>query len=229
MSKLSVLAAGLLVAPILAFSTSAFAAGMGQIEGGDIYRVKNVTKNVDFTDPASATCGDTVQFKVRIHNPGPSALENVKVVATLPSVVATKHVSTVTVSSAYADPNSTSDTATVNLDKAGKLTYVAGSTELLDAHNGKLSTLGDTVLSSGVTIGHVGVSIEEKRFVQFQAKITCDTQKEECKPGIPVGDVRCKEVPTTLVNTGAGDVLGIVAAVTVAGALAHRLVLARRS
>jgi uncharacterized repeat protein (TIGR01451 family) len=34
--------------------------------------------------------------------------------------------------------------------------------------------------------------------------------------------------PTTLVNTGAGDVLGIFAAVTVAGAMAHRLVLARR-
>lgn len=34
--------------------------------------------------------------------------------------------------------------------------------------------------------------------------------------------------PTTLVNTGAGDVLGMFAAVTVAGAIAHRIVLARR-
>jgi uncharacterized repeat protein (TIGR01451 family) len=36
------------------------------------------------------------------------------------------------------------------------------------------------------------------------------------------------ETPTTLVNTGAGDVLGIFAAVTVAGAMAHRLILSRR-
>ena len=35
--------------------------------------------------------------------------------------------------------------------------------------------------------------------------------------------------PTTLPDTGAGDILGMFAAVTVAGALAHRLVLARRN
>lgn len=40
--------------------------------------------------------------------------------------------------------------------------------------------------------------------------------------------VNFTETPTTLVNTGAGDVLGIFAAVTVAGAMAHRLVLGRR-
>ncbi len=37
------------------------------------------------------------------------------------------------------------------------------------------------------------------------------------------------ETPTKLVDTGAGDILGIFAAITVAGAMAHRLVLARRS
>lgn len=40
---------------------------------------------------------------------------------------------------------------------------------------------------------------------------------------------KCVETPTELVNTGAGSILGMFAAVTVAGALAHRFVLARRS
>lgn len=171
--RISALVATLAALPVLAFAIHAFAAGMGQIEGGDIYRVRNVTKGTDFMDPATATCGETVQFKVRIHNPGPSALENVSVVATLPAGNATTHTSRVTVSSPFADPNATSDTATVNLDKPGGIAYIPGTTELLDANGVKLSTLGDTILTSGVNIGSVGISINEKRFVQFQAKVDC--------------------------------------------------------
>lgn len=200
MKKFASFIAGAVMVPALAFSTvSAVAAG--QIEGGDIYRVKNVTKNVDFTDPASATCGDTVQFKVRVHNPGPDALTNVNVKATLPSAAATSHSSTVTVSSENANPTSRTDTAGVNLDKAGKLSYVNGSTELLDAHNSKLSTLGDTILSSGVNIGIVGVSTEQKRFVQFQATVVCETT-----PVTPTAPVTpAKTAPAAIAATGPAD------------------------
>ena len=166
MSKLSVLAAAVAVVPVLTFSGSALAAGMGQIEGGDIYRVKNVTKNIDFINSVNATCGDTVQFKVRIHNPGPSKIDNVKVVATLPSAAATSFTSNVTVSSPNADPTSTSDSATVTSDKTVKLSYINGSTELLGAHDAKMRTLPDTITSTGVTLTDgVGVSVEEKRAV----------------------------------------------------------------
>lgn len=176
MSKFKVLAASLVALPILALTSVALAAGLGQTEGGDIYRVRNVTANSAFVDNANAKCNETVQFKVRIHNPGPSRIDNVTVVATLPNVVATSHTSKVTVSSPYADPESTSDTTSVTLDKAGKLTYLAGTTELLDANGTKMSTLGDTITSTGVKVtGGVGVSINEKRFVQFQAKVTCET------------------------------------------------------
>jgi uncharacterized repeat protein (TIGR01451 family) len=44
----------------------------------------------------------------------------------------------------------------------------------------------------------------------------------------PINFVATPGQPTTLVDTGAGDVLGIFAAVTAAGALAYRFVLARR-
>ncbi len=54
------------------------------------------------------------------------------------------------------------------------------------------------------------------------------TKKVTFESGKPVPPVT-PTTATTLPNTGAGDVFGIVAAVTVAGAMAHRLVLARRN
>lgn len=231
MKKLLSLAIGIALVPVVAFSNvSALAAG--QIEGGDIYRVKNVTKGGDFTDPATATCGDTVQFKVRIHNPGPDALTGVKVAATLPAAAATSHSSTVTVSATNANPGSTSDTAGLNLDKAGKLSYVAGSTELLDANNAKLQNLADGIVGGSVDVPNgVGVSTEQKRFVQFQAKVDCPTPPKECKPGIPVGDARCVDVPVTpttpttpqvLASTGPVETFAQIVGVTaLAGAISY--------
>lgn len=215
--------------PAVALSGSALAAAVGQIEGGDIYRVRNVTKNTDFTDPAAATCGEMVQFKVRIHNPGPDALKNVNVKATLPSGEATSHSSKVTVTAENANPSTTTDTAGVNLSPAGSLNYVAGSTELLDAHNSKLNTLPDTITGAGVNIGTVGVSTEQKRFVQFQAKVNCPTPPvtPPTTPTTPATPAAPGQ-PTTLVNTGAGSIAAIFAAAMAAGVAAYRVVLGRR-
>lgn len=231
-------AATAVIVPVVGFAGPALASPVGQIEGGDIYRVRNVTKNTDFTDPANADLCDTVQFKVRIHNPGPDVLTNVKVKATLDTGVATSHSSKVTVTADNANPPSTTDTAGVNLSQAGSLTYVAGSTELLDAHDSKLKTLPDGILSGGVNIGSVGVSTEQKRFVQFEAKTNCPTPPS-CKttpslcppstpPKTPPSTPPAQTPPTTLVNTGPGDVIGIFSAVTIAGALGYRLYLSRR-
>lgn len=156
-------------------ATPALATYAAQIEQGDIYWAKNVTKGGKFVDPASATCGDTVQFRVRVHNLGPDVAKSVNVKATLPSAVAASHSSTVTITPTNGQPASISDTAGVNLDKAGKLAYVAGSTELLDANGAKMSTLGESIFTSGVNIGDVNISIQNKRFVQFSVKVECDT------------------------------------------------------
>lgn len=231
-------AATAVIVPVAGLTGVASANPVGQIGGGDIYRVRNVTKNTDFTDPASADLCDTVQFKVRIHNPGPDTLNNVKVKATLDSGESTSHSSKVTITADNANPPSTSDTAGVNLSKAGSLTYVSGSTELLDPHNSKLSNLPDGILSGGVNIGSVGVSTEQIRFVQFQAKTNCPTPPPTCKvnctptppstpPATPTTPATPAQ-PTTLVNTGPGDVIGAFSAVSVAGALAYRFYLSRR-
>lgn len=255
MSKITSIVAGAAVLPILAFAAPATAAELptGQFEGGNIYRVANVTRGGDFTDPTSATCGDTVQFRVRIHNVGANAAENVKVQATLPTAVATSHSSRVTLSST--NSNTVNDTAGVNLDKAGKLAYVAGSTELLDANQAKVGNLADGIVGAGVTLQNpVGVSTQQKVSVQFQAKVTCeetpvtpgeirvcviDTKKivtikeNEFDSAKHTRDLSKCDVtpatPTTLVKTGPAQVVAIFAAAAAFGALAYNVVLRRQN
>jgi uncharacterized repeat protein (TIGR01451 family) len=214
------------IVPIVGITGAASAAAVGQIGGGDIYRVRNVTKNTDFTDPVNADLCDTVQFKVRIHNPGPDTLNNVKVKATLDSGEATSHSSKITITADNANPSTTTDTAGVNLSKAGSLNYVAGSTELLDAHNTKLSNLPDGILGSGVNIGNVGVSIEQKRFVQFEAKTNCPTPPET-PPSTPP-TTPSTPAPTKLVNTGPGETAALFAVAMIAGTLGYRKYLSYR-
>lgn len=249
MSKLSAIVAGVVAMPVLTFAGSAIAAEAptGQIEGGNIYRVKNL-KAGDFVDPANAACGDTVQFRVRIHNIGAYSLENVKVQATLPTAAATSHSSKVTVSAS--NGNTVTDTAGVNLDKSGTLSYVNGSTELLDANQAKLSTLGDGIVAGGVSLPDaIGVSTQQKRSVQFSAKVNCDTPKDNdmkvcdltTKKIVTIKESqfdaskytkdlnKCAETPTELTKTGAGDVAGLIAVVAVATAAGYSWFLRRQN
>lgn len=223
MSKIKQFAATALVVPVL-FAGVASASFGGQIEGGDIYRVRNVTQNTAFADPITANQCDTVQFRVRIHNPGPEALTGVTVKATLNTEVAASHSSVVTVSAENAEPGSVTDSAGVNLSKAAGMSYVAGTTQLLDQSGAVMSSLPDTILTSGVSVANgVGVSTEQKRFVQFQAKVDCPQP-----PVTPPVTPPTTTVVKTLPNTGPGQVAGIVAAVVVASAVAYSWVARRR-
>jgi len=245
MRKLSVLAASLAVVPVLAFANPALAAesDSGQIEQGNIYRVRNISVNPngEFIDPATATCGNTVQFRVRIHNPGPDPITNVKVAATLPSASATSHSSKVSVTASNVGGQVVTDTAGVNLDKTGTLNYVGGSTELLDSNGSKLNNLPDGITGggTGVNIGTVGTSVAQKRFVQFQAKVNCPTPPEDCKtnPKLCPPPVTPPSTPPTttpiaptgkLVETGPGETAAVAAIATIAGTLGYRKFLSRR-
>lgn len=226
----------MLVAPVSAESD-------GQLAGGaDIYQVRNVTKNTQYGSTVSATCNDVVKYSVKLSNTEFGLLSNVTVKASLANgsmTASATNASNATVS--------TSGNVTVSLDK-GSLTYVAGSTQLFTVDGQLIKALPDGVTAGGVNAGNLNGSTRE--FVQFQAKVTCDTTEQpkniqvcelSTKKVITIKEsqfdsakhtkdlTKCNEVPAALVNTGAGDVLGIFAAVTVAGALAHRLVLARRS
>ncbi len=199
----------------------------GQIEGGNIYRVKNVTQNSAFTDPANATCGDTVQFRVRIHNPGPEEINNVHVAATLPANVSTSHSSAVTVSASDA-PDVITDTAGVNLDKAGSLNYLAGSTELLDPNGSVLQGLGDGIVGGGVNLPTaIGVSNNQMRLVQFSAKVSCPETPGctvNCTPEAPKTGV----TPSAIASTGPAELFSGLAGVSALGYGVQRYVASRR-
>lgn len=208
---------------------------VGSVEGGDIYRVRNVTKNTAFTDPATADKCETVQFKVRIHNPGPDALGTVNVVATLPAEAATSQSSQVTVSSDDANPSSRTDTAGVNLTGSYKLNYVAGSTQLLDPNNTVLQNLDDGIIGSGVTLTDgVGVSLEQIRFVQFSAKVDCPEQPPvctvNCTPTTPPQTPApvSKVTPNALPSTGPEALLGGLTGVSALGYGVSRFIQSRR-
>jgi uncharacterized repeat protein (TIGR01451 family)/LPXTG-motif cell wall-anchored protein len=200
MSKLTKVAAGLAVVPMLAFAAPAFAdGGTGQIETGDIYRVKNVTSNSAFADNITAACGDTVEYRVRIHNGGPETLTNVKVAATLQTAAGTTHGSTVTVT---ADNNLHGASATANAGVTTSATttasYVSGTTELLNysttpGNESVLKTLPDGILNGGVTIGSVGPTTPQTEEVQFQVKLNCEVKPPK---QIQVCELATKQVIT---------------------------------
>jgi hypothetical protein len=218
MTRFTKLATALLTVPIVAFATPALAASEGQIEGGNIYRIKNITKNVDFTDPANADACDALMYRVRIHNPGAGFLTDVRVKATLPAGEAKSNISTITVSAINANPKSTSDTATLNLSSSQSVSYVTGSTQLLDADGNLMRNLPDGIIDGGVGIGNVGVSIAEKRFVQFQAKVSCPTPAPA-----PAPQVKAEVLPVT----GPGEIAGLFAGASALGAAGHYIVTRR--
>ncbi|HET7320789.1 MAG TPA: hypothetical protein VFI84_04390 [Candidatus Saccharimonadales bacterium] len=252
MSKLSKIAATVAIAPALLLSGTALA--YGQVEQGDIYRVKDLTTNGTFADTINSVCGDTVQFRVRVHNGGPDTLTNVKVAATLNSASSTSHGSQASITADNAIDNMTvTANAGVNTDKATTADYVSGSTQLLNysatpGGESVLRNLPDGILNGGVNIGSVGPLTADTEEVQFQAKLNCTTPTPnkiqvcalDTKQIVTINEsdfdsskytkdlTKCQAAPTTLVNTGAGDVAGLFAAVAVAGAFGYRLFLGRR-
>ncbi len=237
-ARIAVLTATLLAVPVVVLGASAGALGEGQIERGDIYYSKNLTSGSNFADPTAADKCDTLQYKILMHNPGATPVTNVTIKVNLSSAATTQNVSTATISAQNAFPATVSDTATVNISTAQSVTYISGSTQLLDHTNTVINNLPDGITGSGVNIGTVGVSVNEVKYVQFKAKIDCpkpecehdcnpckdnpNTPGDECHPCVdnpktPVNE--CKpttppNVPPELPNTGPGDVVAAFIGVT---------------
>ncbi len=224
MNKLLSMAAAAVMVSALALTNVYATYEFGQLGSGDIYRVRNLSDNqVNFVPAANADKCETVQFKVRVHNAGPKTLTNVKVKATLSGGVNTSHSSSVTVS---ADNNRADAVATgsasVNLSQAGSLSYVNGSTELLDANGNHMNVMGDTILTSGVNVGNVGVSLNHKRFVQFKVKVNCPTPETPETPETPVtpvtpGKPTTPVMPAELPQTGSKGIAALMVALLAAG------------
>lgn len=189
MKKLAFAAAGITAATAL-FSASAFATSPGAFAGGsNLYKVRNVTTNGTYSTDASATCGQTVKYSIELSNTDYGMITGITVKAPLSGDI--------TVSGTSTENQSTTSTGKVNVavDK-GDLTYVAGSTQLLDVNGKALRTLADGITTNGTDAGALAGSTRE--FVQFQATVDCPTT-----PVTPVTPV----TPTELPSTGAGDAI----------------------
>lgn len=235
--KVKSLIAGAAVAaivPVASVAGPVFANSPGQIDGGDIYRIKNLTQNSTYADSASATCNDELQYKVLLHNSRFGAVENVTAKATLPANGGTSNM--VVTYDSPGPRNSVSASASLDLKK-GSVSYESGSSQLLDGNNNVIKALPDGITDGGVNTGTLAGSTAE--FVTFKAKVTCAPTPPPCEtnctpkppvtpPVTPPTTTTTTTTPTTLVNTGPGDVIGAFAAATVAGTFAYRLYLSRR-
>jgi|SRR5579884_1808001 len=203
-----------------------FADGTGQIDGGNIYRVKNVTQNVDFANPASANACDELEYSIQLHNSGYDAVTNVTVSASLDSAKSTSNTSNATIKFSDGVTPSTSASTTVNLSSSQSISYVNGTTELLNGKGNVIKTLPDGVIGNGVNIGDVNGSTTE--YVNFEAKVSCPTPTPPVTPPSTPATPSTPAAPTQLVNTGPGSAIGLFAAATAAGAFAYRWITARR-
>lgn len=87
---------------------------------------------------------------------------------------------------------------------------------------------GDNVYSVQVVVN--GTAQTNVTSANCRLNITTTKQVAECKPGVPEGSAECNPPaqPTTLPDTGAGDVIGFFGITTVAGGVFHHLFLRRK-
>jgi hypothetical protein len=214
------------ILPVAGLSGAALADSPGQIDGGDIYRVKNLTKNTDFANTTTADACEQLQYKVRLHNSGFGNVTNIVVKATLSGAAATSNTSNMTATYESPGPeHSISDSATVNLTSVQSISYLNGTTQLLDKDNNVVNSLPDGITGGGVNAGTLAGSTAE--FVQFKAKVNCPTPP---KPPVtpPSTPPATPAAPTTLVNTGPGETAALFAIAMIAGTLGYRKYLSYR-
>jgi len=191
MKKLAIFAALVaLVVPSL-FAPSAFAESPGQLAGGtNIYQVRNVTTNTEYSQTASVKCGETVKYSIKLSNTEYGLLSNINAKASLTSGTAT-----VSATNSENETVTTSGKVTVTLEK-GSLNYIAGSTQVVDA-DGKATVVSDGITSTSVNVGTLNGSTH--KYVQFQAKLSCPTAPPVTPPVTPP---TTPETPTELPQTG---------------------------
>jgi hypothetical protein len=142
----------------------------GQIDSGTgVYVVKNSTQSGSYGASASATCNDTLQFSIRLHNSGYGTLNNINVATTLPANGGTSNM-TATYTGGVVNEANSSVSVSVS---SGTLGYVSGSSELYDSNDNLIKDLGDGITGSGVNVGSLYGSTTE--FLNYKAKVTCET------------------------------------------------------
>jgi hypothetical protein len=107
------------------------------------------------------------------------------------------------------------------------LSYVPGSAKFQHAADGVHQTtvaLNDSIVTSaGASLGDINGCFAYSGYVTLTVKVNMPTT-----PTPPVTPPTTPTPPSTLPNTGAGQVVGLFAAVAAISAVAYRVVLGRR-
>lgn len=166
---------GLLAANLFGMAPMALADGTGQIEGGpDVYLVKDLTSGGAYGDNITAAACDELQYSIRLHNSGFTAVNNINLKAALSSAATTSNTSTVTATYTDGIVPSTSDTTKVNFATAQSISYESGTTQLFDGSGHLVGAQPDGIVGSGISLGSLNGSTTE--FVNFKAKVNCPPQ-----------------------------------------------------
>ena len=227
MKKLALFVAAIAAIPAL-LGASVFADSPGQLSNGtNNYKVRNVTKNGEYSQSIAATCGETVKYSITLSNSDFGLLKDLTVKANIASGAISA-----SATNASNETTSVSGNAKVNLDK-GTLAYIPGSTVRITS-DGKTSTpQADGITAGGVNVGNLNGSTAI--FVQFQAKVECRTTPPTppvTPPTTPPETPKTPptpETPAELPATGAADVIAKLAGVVALTGASVYYVASRRS
>jgi len=216
LSKVVALAGVTAIATTVSLSP-VMAGSPGQLAGGAVYKVKDVTQNGSYSNSINANACDELEYSITLHNTEFGKLSNIMVNATLPS----NGTSTMTATPDAGGTTGTSGTVNVNLGSAQGVAYENGTTQLFDGSGHLVKTLPDGIAGNGINVGDLNGSTGE--FVNFKAKVNCPT------PVTPsVTPPATPGAPAALPQTGA-DELAALAGVGGTGAIGYGVMAYRRS
>jgi hypothetical protein len=183
LTKIAQAGTGLVLLSTVAMNTGSAVAGVpGQIAGGNQnYTIANVTKGTGFANPQTADACDVLQYRLRLYNPGPSPLGDVKMEASINTM--TPYTSANSTATVYTPDGQTKEVAfqaVVNISTAQTQAYQKGSTKLLDSAGNVIKSSANGTLADTITMGGGGIDLgsltdSTTEYVEFNTVLGCPT------------------------------------------------------
>jgi hypothetical protein len=205
----------------------------------DFLRVGSVSDKFTAAVNTKEACEGEVKVFVYVHNDaaeenngtnndGTGVAHDTKVKVHVPSVTDNTQKLTAVISASNA-PSVTDDTFITCGNEKIKVEYVKDSAEVVTLKSA-MRKLNNSIVDGGALIGTeandgiVPGCWEYRNYVSLRVKITKVTTPPTTPPVTPP-----TTPPTTLPKTGAGDVIGLFAATSAVGAVAHNVISRRRA
>jgi hypothetical protein len=181
--------------------------------------------------------GDVITLRAYVHNNADpnkipvaqTVARNVKMKVLIPTASQKDQNLVAFLSADNANPGTINDTMSLYGDNAFTMQYVPGSATFahkMDGVHMNNDKINDSIVANGASLGDMLGCFQYSGYVTLQVKVNMPTTPvtpPEKKP-----PVTTPQQPTTLVNTGAGDVAAIAAGATIVGAALYRRMLGRR-